>query len=129
MGERLDGTVALVTGASSGIGEATANALAAHGAAVALVARRKDRLDTLAAGIEAGGGRAVVIAADVTEPDQARSLVEQTLADLGRLDTVVNNAGVSSTSWNDAEQSGHIHCYFCTEEMSEQVWELISSVR
>ena len=94
MGERLDGTVALVTGASSGIGEATANALAAHGAAVALVARRKDRLDTLAAGIEAGGGRAVVIAADVTEPDQARSLVEQTLADLGRLDTVVNNAGV-----------------------------------
>ena len=94
MGERLDGTVALVTGASSGIGEATARALAAHGAAVALVARRKDRLDTLAAGIEAGGGRAVVIASDVTEPDQARSVVEQTLADLGRLDTVVNNAGV-----------------------------------
>ena len=94
MTERLDGTVALVTGASSGIGAAAAASLAAQGAAVALVARRKDRLDALAADIRAGGGKAVVIEADVTEEHQATSTVAQTVAELGRLDTLVNNAGV-----------------------------------
>ena len=94
MGHGLDGTVALVTGASSGIGEATARALAAQGAAVAVAARRRDRLETLAGGIEAGGGRAVVIEADVTEREQAIDAVERTVAELGRLDIVINNAGV-----------------------------------
>jgi NADP-dependent 3-hydroxy acid dehydrogenase YdfG len=94
MTERLDGTVALVTGASSGIGAAAAASLAAQGAAVALVARRKDRLDALAADIRAGGGKAVVIEADVTDEHQATSAVAQTVAELGRLDTLVNNAGV-----------------------------------
>ena len=92
--KRLDGTVALVTGASSGIGEATALALAGHGAAVALVARRKDRLDDLAARLTAAGGRALVIEADITDQTQALAAVEQTVAELGRLDTLVNNAGV-----------------------------------
>jgi NADP-dependent 3-hydroxy acid dehydrogenase YdfG len=87
----LDGTVALVTGASSGIGEATAHALAAQGAAVAVVARRKDRLDTLAAEL---GDRALVIEADVTGQDQAVGAVQRTVDELGRLDVVVNNAGV-----------------------------------
>jgi len=90
----LDGTVALVTGASSGIGHATARALAGEGAAVALVARRVERLDELAAEIDKAGGRAVVVAADVTEDAQARDAVARTVDVLGRLDTLVNNAGV-----------------------------------
>lgn len=91
---RLDGTVSLVTGASSGIGAATARLLAAGGSAVALVARRKDRLDALAAEIGGKGGRALVIEADITDQEQAIVAVEQTVDELGRLDTVVNNAGV-----------------------------------
>jgi NADP-dependent 3-hydroxy acid dehydrogenase YdfG len=90
----LSGTVALVTGASSGIGAATAAALAAQGAAVALAARRKDRLDTLAAGIRDQGGTALVLESDITDQQQATEVVERTVAELGRLDTFVNNAGV-----------------------------------
>jgi NADP-dependent 3-hydroxy acid dehydrogenase YdfG len=92
--EDLSGTVALVTGASSGIGEATAVALAQHGAAVAIAARRKDRLDDLAGRIEAAGGRALVLEADITDPAQAQEAVQRTVSDLGRLDTLINNAGV-----------------------------------
>ena len=94
MADRLDGTVALVTGASSGIGEATARELAAQGAAVAVAARRRDRLDALAAGIEDAGGRALVLEADVMDTEQARATVQRTVDELGRLDTVINNAGV-----------------------------------
>jgi|SRR5947209_13333835 len=94
MARTLDGTVALVTGASSGIGEATARALAGLGAAVALAARRRERLERLAAEIAAQGGRAVVLETDVTQQAQAAAAVERTVAELGRLDTVINNAGV-----------------------------------
>jgi NADP-dependent 3-hydroxy acid dehydrogenase YdfG len=94
MTENLSGTVALITGASSGIGEATALALAEEGATVALVARRRDRLEALAERIGAAGGRALVIEADVTDPAQAERAVATTMAELGRLDTLVNNAGV-----------------------------------
>jgi NADP-dependent 3-hydroxy acid dehydrogenase YdfG len=90
----LEGTVALVTGASSGIGHAAARALAREGAAVALAARRVERLDELAAEIDKDGGRAVVVPADVTEEAQAREAVARTVDELGRLDTLVNNAGV-----------------------------------
>jgi NADP-dependent 3-hydroxy acid dehydrogenase YdfG len=90
----LDGTVALVTGASSGIGAATASALAARGAAVALVARRKDRLDELAAEIRDRGSTALVLECDITDERQATGAVERTVTELGRLDTLVNNAGV-----------------------------------
>ena len=90
----LAGTTALVTGASSGIGEATAVALAAQGASVALVARRRDRLQELASRIEQGGGTALVLEADVTDQAQAQDAVAQTVERLGRLDVLVNNAGV-----------------------------------
>ena len=90
----LDGTVALVTGASSGIGAATAAVLADHGAAVALAARRRDRLDTLAAGIRDQGGTALVLESDITDEQQATDAVARTVAELGRLDTLINNAGV-----------------------------------
>ncbi len=92
--QSFDATVALVTGASSGIGEATARMLAARGAAVAIVARRADRLAALAAEIESGGGRALAIEADVTDREQAEAAVARTVEELGRLDVLVNNAGV-----------------------------------
>jgi NADP-dependent 3-hydroxy acid dehydrogenase YdfG len=90
----LKGTVALVTGASSGIGEATAIHLAQHGATVAVAARRKDRLDALVTRIEAAGGKARAIEADVTQREQAQRAVDETVAAFGRLDMLVNNAGV-----------------------------------
>jgi NADP-dependent 3-hydroxy acid dehydrogenase YdfG len=93
MTNRLEGTVALVTGASSGIGEATALALAEEGASVALVARRRDRLEALAERIGISV-KTLVIEADVTDPDQAASAVATTVGEFGRLDTLVNNAGV-----------------------------------
>jgi NADP-dependent 3-hydroxy acid dehydrogenase YdfG len=92
MSKNLQGTVALVTGASSGIGEATAAVLADEGARVALVARRRDRLEALAERL--GKDNAMVIEADVTEPELAAAAVAQTVAESGRLDTLVNNAGV-----------------------------------
>jgi NADP-dependent 3-hydroxy acid dehydrogenase YdfG len=94
VGTALEGTVALVTGASSGIGEATALALASEGAAVAVAARRRDRLEGLARRIEGAGGSALVLETDVTDEAQAGSMVRHTVDELGRLDTLVNNAGV-----------------------------------
>lgn len=90
----LEGTVSLVTGASSGIGEATAMQLARLGASVALVARRRERLQELAERIGAEGGRALVIEADIGSREQAEDAVERTVSELGRLDTLVNNAGM-----------------------------------
>lgn len=93
MAQRLRNTVALVTGASSGIGEATALQLAADGATVAIAARREERLDELARKIRDAGAHALVVVADVSDREQAVGCVETTVADLGRLDIVVNNAG------------------------------------
>ena len=94
MTEPLQDTVALVTGASSGIGDATARELARHGAAVVIVARRKDRLDALAEQIGNDGGTALAVKADITDEDQVRRLVADAVERFGRLDTVINNAGV-----------------------------------
>jgi NADP-dependent 3-hydroxy acid dehydrogenase YdfG len=91
MTARLEGTVGFVTGASSGIGEATALALAGEGAALALVARRTERLEELAARI---GADTLVITADVTDETQAQAAVAEAAKHFGRIDTVVNNAGV-----------------------------------
>ncbi|MET9904842.1 SDR family NAD(P)-dependent oxidoreductase [Streptomyces sp. NPDC006446] len=94
MTRRLEGTVALVTGASSGIGHATALELARQGASVALIGRREDRLTALAAEISEAGGKALAVPADITTAPAAAEAVERTVEGLGRLDTVVNNAGL-----------------------------------
>ena len=94
MNDTLTGTVALVTGASSGIGAATARALAAEGARVALVARRADRLNAVQADVEKAGGAALVVPADVTDAEQVHAAVAATIDEWGRLDTLVNNAGL-----------------------------------
>ena len=90
----LQGTVALVTGASSGIGAATASALAAQGASVAVAARRRDRLEAVAGAIRDQGGTALVLECDVTDEQEATGAVDRTVSELGRLDTLINNAGV-----------------------------------
>ncbi|ONI92762.1 oxidoreductase [Saccharothrix sp. ALI-22-I] len=90
----LDGAVALVTGTGSGIGAATARRLAREGAAVALVARHRDRLEQIVDAIIALGGRAIAVAADITEPALACQAVEEAHDRLGRLDVLVNNAGI-----------------------------------
>jgi NADP-dependent 3-hydroxy acid dehydrogenase YdfG len=91
---KLDGKVALITGASAGIGEATAVALAREGAAVALGARRVDRLESLRDRIESDGGRAAAIEVDVGDESSARAFVEGARDQLGGVDILVNNAGV-----------------------------------
>lgn len=94
MSKSLDGTVALVTGTSSGIGHATALALASLGATVALVARRQDRLEALASQIREAGGTALAVPADITQRSQAEAAVRTVVEQSGRLDILVNNAGL-----------------------------------
>jgi clavulanate-9-aldehyde reductase len=94
MSTDLAGKVIAVTGASSGIGEATALACARAGAAVALAARRIERIEALAERITAGGGRAIAVRTDVGEEAEARAFIERAHSELGRLDVLVNNAGV-----------------------------------
>jgi NAD(P)-dependent dehydrogenase (short-subunit alcohol dehydrogenase family) len=93
---RLDGKVAVVTGASSGLGDAFAQALAEAGADVALGARRADRLEDTKKLVEDAGRRAIAVATDVSKPEDATKLVEATVAELGGVDILVNNAGVGT---------------------------------
>jgi len=90
----LAGTAALVTGASSGIGAATACRLAQDGACVALVARRRDRLQAVAADIENAGGTTLALEADITDRTQAEAAIQQAAGQFGRLDILINNAGL-----------------------------------
>lgn len=90
MSKHLEHSVAIITGASSGIGQATAKRLAASGARVVLVARRANRLEVLAEEIRDGGGAAKVIAADITRAAEASGVIAQTIAEFGRLDTRVH---------------------------------------
>ncbi len=93
---RLDGRVAIVTGASSGLGVAFARALAEAGADVALGARRVERLEETKAMVEGLGRRAIAVATDVTKPEDCQNLVDATMAELGRVDVLVNNAGIGT---------------------------------
>ena len=90
---KLDGQVAIVTGASAGIGEATARKLAREGATVVLAARRADRLEALKQEIESTGGRALAVAGDITNAQDRARLLEETLRAFGQIDALVNNAG------------------------------------
>jgi len=99
---RPNGAVVVVTGSSSGIGQATAKAFAHEGSSVVLAARRMERLERLAEGIKARGGRAVPVACDVTEPDQVRGLAAVVDEEFGRCDVLVNNAGVPGSGRFDA---------------------------
>jgi NADP-dependent 3-hydroxy acid dehydrogenase YdfG len=112
--EDLRGTVALVTGASSGIGRAVARGLAGAGAAVAVVARRAERLERLADELRSGGGDALAVVADLTDPAAAAGAVERAVAGFGRLDTVVNAAGVMLNG--------------PTEELTVQDWDRMVGV-
>ncbi|MQA83356.1 MAG: SDR family NAD(P)-dependent oxidoreductase [Streptosporangiales bacterium] len=123
MAGRLSGTVALVTGASSGIGAATARALAAEDAAVAVVARRRERLEDLADAVHDQGGKSLVIEADVGDERQARDAVERTVAEYGRLDVLVNNAGLmllspvvdaSAEEWDRMVRVNQLGVFHCT---------------
>ena len=94
MSSDLKGKVAAITGASSGIGDATAELLAKAGATVSLGARRADRLEKLAQKIESAGGKALAIPMDITKEEEAKGFIERTQKELGRIDILVNNAGV-----------------------------------
>jgi clavulanate-9-aldehyde reducatase len=119
----LSGRVAAITGASSGIGEATALTLAGAGAAVALAARRSDRIEALAERINGDGGRAIAIETDVTAEAQAGAFVTRTKEELGRLDILVNNAGVmllgpvigaDTSEWRQMIQVNLLGLLYCT---------------
>ena len=121
----LAGQVALVTGASSGIGWAAAKELAGAGAKVSLVARRQEELERLAREIGAAGGEALVAAADVSKPEQVTAAVEATLQRWGRLDILVNNAGMNTKQrhfidmapedWRRVIEVDLDACYYCIQ--------------
>src|ERR1700688_3186594 len=94
--------VAVITGASSGIGESTAKLLARHGAKVVLGARRKDRLDAAVKEISAAGGKAISVAVDVTKRAEMELLIRAAVDGFGRVDVIVNNAGIMSIAPIDA---------------------------
>jgi NADP-dependent 3-hydroxy acid dehydrogenase YdfG len=94
MSTNIEGKVVVITGASSGLGEATARALAAEGAAVVLGARRFDRIRALADHINGAGGKALALATDVTDPQQVQALVDAAVEAFGRVDVIINNAGL-----------------------------------
>lgn len=95
---KLDGKIAIITGASSGIGEATARLLAEVGATVVLAARREERLQDLQQEVEANGGKALVVTTDVTDRKAVQLLADQTLSEFGTIDILVNNAGLMPLS-------------------------------
>src|SRR5262245_46063685 len=98
MGNSIEGKVVVITGASSGLGEAAARHLSANGAAVVLGARRADRLQMLAGELTRGGGKALAVTTDVTSRDEVKRLVDAGIQTFGRVDVMINNAGLMPQS-------------------------------
>lgn len=98
MSNNIEGKVVVITGASSGLGEATARLLSAQGALVVLGARRADRIQALAAALTAGGGKAMALTTDVTRREQVQKLVDAAVKTYGRIDVMINNAGLMPQS-------------------------------
>src|ERR1700756_2577180 len=94
MSHNIEGKVVVITGASSGLGEATARTLSAQGAAVVLGARRRDRIQALASELSSSGGKALAVTTDVTDRRQVQNLVDAAVEAYGRVDVMVNNAGL-----------------------------------
>jgi len=137
----LAGRVALVTGASQGIGHACAKALARAGATVAVAARNQSKLDELVAEITAAGGRAAAFAMDVSDEDRVKSAIKQAIAQLGKVDILVNNAGITRdqlvmrmkrADWDAVLNTNLTSAYLCAQQvipsMLKQRWGRIISI-
>jgi NADP-dependent 3-hydroxy acid dehydrogenase YdfG len=98
MRNNIEGKVVVITGASSGLGEATARMLSAQGALVALGARRAGRIQSLAGELNSSGGKALAVTTDVTRADQVKALVDAAAQAFGRIDVMINNAGLMPSS-------------------------------
>jgi len=98
MSDNIEGKVVVITGASSGLGEATARLLSTRGASVVLGARRGNRIKSLADDLTASGGKALAITTDVTHYDQVKRLIDATMQKYGRIDVMINNAGLMPSS-------------------------------
>src|SRR5437868_4966612 len=94
MNSNITGKVVVITGASSGLGEATAQRLSSEGATVVLGARRRDRIEALAGELSANGAKAIALATDVTNQAQVKNLVDAAVKNFGRIDVMINNAGL-----------------------------------
>jgi 3-oxoacyl-[acyl-carrier protein] reductase len=137
----LSGRVALVTGASQGIGQACALKLASAGAAVALAARNREKLDGVAAQIAASGGKAAVFQLDVADEEQIKAVVKGAIAELGKVDILVNNAGITRdqlvmrmkrADWDAVIHTNLTSAYLCIQQvipgMLKQRWGRIINV-
>jgi 3-oxoacyl-[acyl-carrier protein] reductase len=138
---KLEGRVALVTGASQGIGHACAKALAREGATVAVAARNQQKLDELVAQITAAGGKASAFAIDVADEEQVTSGIKSALAQLGKIDILVNNAGITRdqlvmrmkrADWDTVLNTNLTSAYLCIQQvigsMLKQRWGRIINI-
>jgi 3-oxoacyl-[acyl-carrier protein] reductase len=138
---KLEGRVALVTGASQGIGHACALALARHGASVALAARNQQKLHELAQQITTAGGKAAVFAMDVGDEEQIKTGVKAAIAQFGKIDILVNNAGITKdqlvmrmkrADWDSVLNTNLTSAYLCTQQvigsMLKQRWGRIINI-
>ena len=138
---KLEGRVALVTGASQGIGHACALALAGQGASVAVAARNQQKLDDLVAQITAGGGKAAAFVMDVADEEQIKSSIKSALGQFGKIDILVNNAGITRdqlvmrmkrTDWDAVLNTNLTSAYLCIQQiigsMLKQRWGRIINI-
>jgi 3-oxoacyl-[acyl-carrier protein] reductase len=138
---KLEGRVALVTGASQGIGHACARALAREGATIAAAARNREKLDALVAEIAAAGGKASAFVIDVADEEQIKSGVKQALAEFGKIDILVNNAGITRdqlvmrmkrADWDAVLSTNLTSAYLCIQQvigsMLKQRWGRIVNI-